>query len=87
MMPPKIIKITQLWFIVFYHIQILKSIFLTISLDNLFTSTPNIANIKAILGIKLIQKSIQHPQSPLHTIVYCSFSLPIPSDFLPLTVP
>ena len=28
-----------------------------------------------------------YPQSPLHTITYCSFSLPIPSDFLPLTVP
>lgn len=28
-----------------------------------------------------------YPQSPLHTLVYYSFSLPIPSDFLLSTVP
>ena len=35
----------------------------------------------------IIDKPSLYPQSPLHTIIYCSFSLPIPSDFLPLTVP
>jgi len=37
--------------------------------------------------ISIIDKPSLYPQSPLHTIIYCSFSLPIPSDFLPLTVP